>query len=467
MVTTRASQSKPPKKTKEQQQYEALEAKFAALEKENRDQKLLLEAKTSGKRSSTSVFVAKIPVDKALAARIVTTAGAQGHTLWRTTKFLNTDEEIEAATRVVMEDLPECRKLLEDTEEKVNENVKAFYDTYGNSVAKGVNDQRNNAQTGLKVAYIERYDQNKGQDMPDPNELLNAILRKDLELPKKIKEPTAEDFPDDDAKFQQAKVVYSGRLERYRAKVKQVRKNRDIFKWYWLSLLPKVCGNKRWGQTIRLYGTISGHGPVGKKVRYVTSSDEALVQVLYENCGQRFPYLASLPRKKYTTEELEEQKKHELYGSMYSDNTVGQQKIGGWNKEGRERFYALNTHIREVRRDPKVKAVEEDILAEIQEEMGLNKKKGKKRKGPPEEVDMTKSEAFVPICIESDAYDSDDEVLKKQKAKPLAAFVPNYRSVAQKKKKGKGKKGRNARKKDDEEEDEDEDEDEEEEDDDE
>ena len=411
---------------------------MAALEKENKLQEAQIQAaKKSGKSGKRGKYVAKIPMNKELEKKITKLCGAQGPTLWRTTKFLNTEDDIYLATKTIMADLPECKKLLEGDPGTVEENILAFLDTYQGAITTGINEQRNNTQTGLKNAYIERYD-NK-EDMPHPNDLLKVILRKDLAYPIKPKEPPEADFPGKPDKYAQAKNLYEQKMQKYLAKRKEVKKNRDYFKWYWTCLLPKVCGNKRWGVTIRNFGTISGHAPVDTpKKKYVTTSDEALVQVLFENCGQRFPYLASLERKKFTSEEKEEQRENSKYTSAYSSANVGQEKFGGWNALGRKRFYDLCVHIRDVRRNPETLALESEILEEIQAEAGLDKKKDKKRKAPPL-LDLSKTEGFFHVCCESDQYDSDDEALKKQKMQEILPFAANYQAPAAKKKRKKRK----------------------------
>lgn len=411
---------------------------MAALEKENKLQEAQIQAaKKSGKSGKRGKYVAKIPMNKELEKKITKLCGAQGPTLWRTTKFLNTEDDIYLASKTIMADLPECKKLLEGDPGTVEENILAFLDTYQGAITTGINEQRNNTQTGLKNAYIERYD-NK-EDMPHPNDLLKVILRKDLAYPIKPKEPPEADFPGKPDKYAQAKNLYEQKMQKYLAKRKEVKKNRDYFKWYWTCLLPKVCGNKRWGVTIRNFGTISGHAPVDTpKKKYVTTSDEALVQVLFENCGQRFPYLASLERKKFTSEEKEEQRENSKYTSAYSSANVGQEKFGGWNALGRKRFYDLCVHIRDVRRNPETLALESEILEEIQAEAGLDKKKDKKRKAPPL-LDLSKTEGFFHVCCESDQYDSDDEALKKQKMQEILPFAANYQAPAAKKKRKKRK----------------------------
>jgi hypothetical protein len=422
---------------------EKLQAKKAALEKENQGMKTELQtAKQPKKRGKGAAYVATIPLNQDLYDKIKTASGAQGPSLWRTTKFLNTDKDIWTSLMTVMADLPECRPFLQGDPGKVEANINAFKATYGGAVSGGINDQQNNSQTGLKSAYLTRYD--AGKKMPDPNQLLKVIYREDLAWPEKPPEPTEGDFPNEPSKYAQAKKVYETRLKTYRTKKAEVKDNWDFFKWYWTCLLPKICGNKRWGLTIRNYGTISQHHyPGDENKHYVTTSDEALVQILYENCGQRFPYLARLDKRKFTKEELREVAEHPEYQSAYSDAKSGRASFGGWDAESRSRFSHLIAHFREVRRDPKTHALEEEILKEIRAEMGIDKGQDKKRKAVPVH-DLSKTEGIEYVCCKLDAYDSEDEVLKKQKLIEIAPFVPKYRPVPTKgprKVKGKPKRG--------------------------
>jgi hypothetical protein len=85
-----------------------------------------------------------------------------------------------------------------------------------------------------------------------------------------------------------------------------------------------------------------------------------------ENRGQRFPYLASLPRCKYTQKELAEQAKHKLYQSAYSNSKARSIKWGGWGPDGQKRFSQVMVAIREARRKKGVRELELGILKEIQ-----------------------------------------------------------------------------------------------------
>jgi hypothetical protein len=205
---------------------------------------------------------------------------------------------------------------------------------------------------------------------PDPLQIVLVIHRKNLELTKKPKEPKAEDY-EDVALFEEARTKYETRLAKNEKKYAEVKQNWDWLKWYWLTLLPKVCGNKRWGQTIRQYDLISDHAPIeNPKKKYVTLLDEVLVMLLMENCGQRFPY--------YTTKDLNEQAKHKVYQSAYSNSKAGSVRWGRWGPDGRKCFLELMISIRDARRKEEVCELELGLLKEIQKEMGLDKRKDNK-----------------------------------------------------------------------------------------
>jgi hypothetical protein len=93
------------------------------------------------------------------------------------------------------------------------------------SPAGSTTSSQNNTQTGLKLAYIERYNLKEGQDMPHQNDLLKVILHKDLAYPIKPQEPTEADFPEKPNKYAQAKTIYEQRMKKYAAKRKEVKKN--------------------------------------------------------------------------------------------------------------------------------------------------------------------------------------------------------------------------------------------------
>ena len=427
-----------------EQKIKALEKEIAEMkkikkvtEKENMDRqrqddedKRANEDKRAAKKSKTTVYVAKIPINKDLEARVPVVAGQKGPSLWRTTKFLNGEDDLIRATAQVMRDIPDCKKYLEEPDAQMRaENIMAFKETYGQGICNAINSGRNNSQTGLKNAYIERYDSKK--PLPDPLQLCDVVHRQNLTFPKEPEEPNPQDYEGDDQALKEAMTKFETKKAKYQKRYKEVKQNREWFKWYWLALLPKICGNKRWGQTIRQYGLISEHAPIENPTKkYVTSSDEALVILLYENCGQRFPYLASLPRRKYTAKELAEQAKHPKYQSAYSNSKAGSVRWGGWEAEGRSRFTELLLSIREARRREGVRALELGILKEIQKDLGLKNGKDKKRKDPPAASLTKKDEPMIPVGCESDDEFFNDTSFPTKKLTP---FAGKYRVVGKQK----------------------------------
>lgn len=430
--STPAAASKSPEPTKKKQtakeRVAELEAQLAAAEKENHVQAKKIQVLSSTKKQGNpKSFVFRVPLSKELAERIKHEAGPLGSNLWRTTKFISDKKQLHEATHRVMLDIPDCKKYLEGDDDVVQENIKAFAETYGGFVCKGINDGRSNAQSGLKKAYLDRFDAKL--PLPTPAQLLLVIKRKNMEMPA---EPPAFDedgeYEDLDLARQQHEDKFITPYELARAKCL---KYRDWFQWYWTELLPKVAGSKRWSQSIRHYGTISEHAPPDDpNRRYITTTDEALVQVLYENCGQRFPYLATLPRS--IKERPTDYQKNPKYISAYSDEKCGQQKYGGWHRKGRDRFKDLIKVFRVSKSRPHVAALELQTLEKIRKDLGLDKASSKKRKGRVELDFEGEDVELAPVCLESDAMseigddansdiDDFDDVYAPIKKKPKAA----------------------------------------------
>ena len=240
-------------KTKAEKEVERLQALLAVKEKENAEYKATVSSLAKkGKKSSGKS--ARIPTDENTTTAVLSSVS---ETLWRNTKFLVSDAELSVACKEVMADLPQFRKLLDPVSEDVEENVEAFVKAFGTTILTTINEKRTTAQSGLRKAWLARA--RKGLSLPTPPQLLEVIKRQDLEFdelnPDKNKE------------------------------------RREWHLWYWDELLPKVAGQKRWGYSIRNYGCIASHSPPGEnQPNYITSSDEALVIILYENCAQRWPY---------------------------------------------------------------------------------------------------------------------------------------------------------------------------------
>lgn len=146
--------------TAAEKQIARLQAQLAEKEKENQEQQLQLQARSNSskkplKRMKGSTYVAKIPVNKDLEARILEYSGHKGPNLWRTTKFLNGEEDLLKATAQIMRDIPECRKFLEEEDVHVKaDNIAAFRETYGHAICKGVNDGKITRKQALKTPTL-------------------------------------------------------------------------------------------------------------------------------------------------------------------------------------------------------------------------------------------------------------------------------------------------------------------------
>lgn len=392
-------------------------------------------SKKSRKSSGGSVFV--LPLNKTLQDTVTKMSGRKGQVLWRTTKFLANDDQLKVVAQQVMLLIPETKALLQGKDGvDLDNTIGAFLKIYGGTLCTAINDSRSDTQSGMKTAYLERF--STGAPMPTPPQLLKVILRKGMDFPTKPKDiGTVDDYDDEDA-FKEAQEEFKTAMAAYELKLATVKRNRDWFKWYWTHLLSKVAGNKRWSQGIRNWGLISTHGPPdspGKK--YITSSDEALVAVLYENCGQRFPYLASIGSQKHD-------RFHPQYQSAYSSSESGSQKFGGWSLEGRERYAKILTAVRKAKKNGAAIPLEKSILEEIQVDLGLKDKlEDKKRKGrvPLDFEDDERGHA--PVGVESDAMSEleDEDDFDSQ------AFTPKYRAPPKKKTTTNPKKAKNPPKK--------------------
>lgn len=411
MAKTRASTKKKPSKEAAEAKIRELEAQLAAVQKENEVQKQQLstsKAKDSGKKASV---VGKLPINKDMMKRVKELGSHRGE-VFRTVKFLSSETSLHKACKVAMAFIPDVADMLQGTKEEVDNNVAAFAATYGDLLCRQINNARNSVQTGMKKAYLERA--KEGLPMPTPKQLATVVRRKDMVIPPK---PKRNEYKTDED-FAAATKDYEDNYEDTKARVAQ---NRDFFKWYWTELLPKSASGARWPQSVRNYGTICDHAPPDDPdKKYITVHDEALTVVIYENCGQRFPYLASLEDPSKYDE------KNVLYQSAYSDSRSGQCKWGGWTNQGRRRFKDLHKAIQVSRGRDHVQKLESEILKEIQADNKINLNKKKKSKTLVFEED---EDCEAPI-----GDDAGPEAENEDPASDLEDFEDNYRPVCKKKK---------------------------------
>ena len=137
-------------------------------------------------------------------------------------------------------------------------NVQAFKDTFGEKILKFLNQRRTDAQGGLKKAYLERARQDPKPLMPDIARMQEVILR--------------QNFICGETHTKTGDII----TEEYAAQ------QQELFVWYVDCLLICVCGNHRWGYSIKNYNEVStGKWPGSATEKYVNSSDEAMVLLMY------------------------------------------------------------------------------------------------------------------------------------------------------------------------------------------
>ena len=182
-------------------------------------------------------------------------------------------------------------------------------------------------------------------------------------------------------------------------------------KFYWEVILGRIAGCKGWEDGDKHYTTISRavfpHENDGNKKLFDVST-EAFALLSWENNYQRWneqlKWLAQHPNAIKIPQRVKANKHWAIFKSLYTDQDKGQQKYGGWSKQGIIRFNKIYDDLLHAKHeDPKkptfenIKAdwheMEEAILEKLRDELGieaLNKegeKKRRKGKGTPAEAE--------------------------------------------------------------------------------
>ncbi len=354
--------------------------------------------------------------------------------LFKQVKFINNEDELEYATRIVM-------NIIEPAEheglsgEKLATAQAKWITANCESVRKAVNEWRNYVQGELQK-YVKEALQDEDpaafDSIPTAEEMFQLIMRNGL-----------------------------GKKD----------KNRDYYQWkfdtIWDELMSKVAGHSNWSQGKRHHGLMSFHKPSNAKPEdtpYVSSSDEAFLILLWENYYDRWVYLHKKDQKdaqatdkkgegekaeegsKETTEkgakasgkggktagsedddeesdddgekdpaakekdpaakktdevavpadaepkgtkkdgapDPDEEEEEELVEVIcpYSKPTGGAQRFGGWNMKGRKRFSDLVDKIDKNRKDQKkyLTQVETEALKRIRAHHNCDEREAKRKK---------------------------------------------------------------------------------------
>lgn len=139
-----------------------------------------------------------------------------------------------------------------------------------------------------------------------------------------------------------------------------------FFDFYVDKMLPTCAGNKMWHPKIRHYECVSESKLSNGHVR-ITYGDEALCALLYKNAREKwiagFKYLDEnkhTPKNQLKVPKWNNKKPEENqdFKALYSDPYAGQNKLGGWNREGRKYFGQMARICKETRENRKERCAE-------------------------------------------------------------------------------------------------------------
>ena len=375
-------------------------AQIAELQAANASLNASLQKQVSKKAKKSTAVATNVPCTKALLDDVVLPY-VEG-TLWRATKFIASWAELHDVGRKIMREVPEFQAYLADKEE-ANANIQSFIEFYGGEICKAINEKRTNAANGMLKAYKTRY--GTGAKMPTPKQLRAVIRRKKAYL--EVLPIKEELLPIDDKLPAKEKEKIRAENDKILAENAKNKAHNDAnadwqdwFGWYWECLLPCVVGKHRWGYSLRYFNTICAGTYPDSNTKYITSSDEAFVMVVFENCETRYPYAAEIG----STPGAKCDQKDPRYQSKWTDSRAGSKQFGGWNLAGRTRYYDLVKFFAKCKKQKHVLGVEKAALYRLRMLRGLESTAGNKNRAGVMDYEG-KEEANVALLD----YNSDDE----------------------------------------------------------
>lgn len=241
--------------------------------------------------------------------------------LWRTTKFMTCQEDLDTGVEKVIVAGKFCDGMSVQMKD-------SFGITYAPVIKKATNNARNYLTQELKkIAFRDFLE--KGLELPTVDVLLACAMRQ---------------VPVD---------------------------NKPKFKLYWTKILRTLVDAKVWAKDIFYYTTplkarMDPSNP--KSLRLFTISHEAMICLVWENNWQKWQ-----EQYAFTQDPSNKGLQQPKIPGKWTRSDAGQSEWGGWSKDGLEAYNAYKKRIRAGRdgRMDEIREYEKIILAELRKDVGI------------------------------------------------------------------------------------------------
>lgn len=161
-----------------------------------------------------------------------------------------------------------------------------------------------------------------------------------------------------------------------------------MFDFYVDVMLMKVAGKHLWDKKIRHHGTVSKAVEQEYGKAAILPGTEAYLYTLFLGMESKWKYIASCHVESTTVD-----RESDEFQCPYTEAKGGQQKWGGWTKEGRDKYKEVEQEVKDAREQDHVDAVEEACLKRLRAKHGYDEaKKKKKAKKPLQEEEDNDSD---------------------------------------------------------------------------
>ena len=370
-------------------------AKLKESEKENQNLKKQLEdlkkLQATGKRKRHQVFM--VELDKGFKTQL---SDVIRQHVWPNWQFLASEEEEIAAMTMAIEKVDsEWKKVKDLDEEDLKEQVKEYLKIYGKELTSKINAIRNQMQQNMRKEWVGSY---KNGDKVSAKQFLIVAQR-----PADLIE--LEEVDEDENELPENK--------QHNEKNK---KRRDRFVLWIDTMMGIACGKKLFGPEKRSQHCISSYKYAdGKEV--IPAGMEAMVILMLENAQAKWAFEGDLELKWNRTMVNADRKtkpyKKNCPDTPYTTVKGGNNKYGGWTKEGRIRFAKIRALIQKGRQKDTTEELEEQTREAIQQ-LHQNSTSSTNEEEGKDKVDLSEAQigcsSQVDDDLEEEDCNSDDEL---------------------------------------------------------